>query len=181
MRNLPGLFFVVFVVSFADGAVAAEPEFVNPLIKKFGAVAVQPDVAEPPRKGARIVFDITSESKPGEVLKGLESVARYLNLNAQAGNSASDVRLALVVHGGATKAALNDSGYATTTGAASNPNLALVRDLKKHGVEVFVCGQSLARNKYSLADVAPEFKVAASAMTVNVNKQQDGYAYVSLH
>jgi intracellular sulfur oxidation DsrE/DsrF family protein len=165
----------------ASLAVADEPKFVNPLIKDYGAIAVQPGVAEPPRKGAKIVFDITADAKPDEVHKSLESVARYLNLNAQAGHAAGDVRLALVVHGGATKAALNDKAYGAKTGAAANPNLALVRELKKHGVEVFVCGQSLARNKFPLADVAPEFTVAASAMTVNVNKQQDGYAYLFLH
>lgn len=162
-------------------AAGDEPKFVNPLIKGYGAVAVQPDVAEQPRKGAKIVFDITADAKPEEVHKSLESVARYLNLNAQAGHAASDVRLALVVHGGATKAALNDTAYGAKTGTATNPNLALVRELKKHGVEIYVCGQSLARNKFSLADVAPEFTVAASAMTVNVNKQLDGYAYLFLH
>lgn len=160
---------------------AEEPTFVNPLIVDYGAIALQPDAAEQPRKGARIVFDIISDAKPDELNKGLESVARYLNLNAQAGHAPSDVRLALVLHGPATKAALSDAAYISKTGAAKNLNLALVRELKKHGVEVFVCGQSLARNKFALTEVAPEFTVAASAMTVNVNKQIDGYAYLSIH
>ena len=160
---------------------AEEPKFVNPLIIGYGAIAPQPTAAEQPRKGVRIVFDITSEAKPDELNKGLESVARYLNLNAQAGHAPSDVRLALVLHGPATKAALSDAAYASKTGSTENPNLSLVRELKKHGVAVFVCGQSLARNKFALAEVAREFTVAASAMTVNVNKQQDGYAYVSIH
>jgi len=56
-----------------------------------------------------------------------------------------------------------------------------VHELKKHGVEVLVCGQSLARNKYLTSDVASELTVAASAMTVNVNKQLAGYAYSSIH
>lgn len=174
---------IVAAMSACGPSLAAgdEPKFVNPLIKGYGAVAVQPDVAEQPRKGAKIVFDITADAKPEEVHKSLESVARYLNLNAQAGHAASDVRLAMVVHGGATKTALNDTAYGAKTGAATNPNLALVRELKKHGVEVYVCGQSLARNKFPLADVASEFTVAASAMTVNVNKQLDGYAYLFLH
>jgi hypothetical protein len=30
-------------------------------------------------------------------------------------------------------------------------------------------------------DVASEVTVAVSAMTVNVNKQQDGYSYLSIH
>lgn len=160
---------------------AEEPTLVNPLIVGYGAIAPQPTAAEQPRKGVRIVFDITSEARPDELNKGLESVARYLNLNAQAGHAPSDVRLALVLHGPATKAALSDAAYTIKAGSTKNPNLPLVRELKKHNVEVFVCGQSLARSKFPLTEVAEEFSVAASAMTVNVNKQQDGYAYVSIH
>lgn len=173
--------FCLLVCSAVTSVGAEEPAFVNPLIVGYGAIAPQPTAAEQPRKGGRIVFDITSESKPDELNKGLESVARYLNLNAQAGHAPSDVRLALVLHGPATRAALSDASCVSKTGAAKNVNLALVRDLKKHGVEVFVCGQSLARNKFALTEVAEEFSVAASAMTVNVNKQLDGYAYVSIH
>lgn len=153
----------------------------SPQIVGYGAVVPMPNAAEPPRRGIKIVFDITSDGKPEEVHKGLESVARYLNLNAQAGNKASDAQLALVLHGPATKAALNDAAYASRTEAKQNPNLALVRELKKHGVEVFVCGQALARHKYAAADVAPEFTTAVSAMTVNANKQQDGYSYIFVH
>jgi intracellular sulfur oxidation DsrE/DsrF family protein len=153
----------------------------SPPIPGYGSVVPLPKAAEQPRREIKIVFDITSEGKPDEVNKGLESVARYLNLNAQAGNAASEVRLALVVHGPATAAALDDAAYADRVEAGRNPNLALVRELKKHGVEVFVCGQSLARNKYAASEVAAEFTVAVSAMTVNANKQQDGYAYISIH
>jgi intracellular sulfur oxidation DsrE/DsrF family protein len=174
----------------AVSAQAQEPEFVFPLIQGYGGIAVQPEAAEPPQPGAKIVFDITADSPPGEVNRALESVARYLNLNAQAGNKATDLKLALVLHGKATRCALSDAAYAkavaassaepTSPGVDNNPNRPLLATLKKHGVELFVCGQSLARNKYALRDVAPELTVAASAMTVNVNKQLAGYAYLFL-
>ena len=160
---------------------AEEPAFSYPLIKGYGGIAIQPDALEPPRRGAKIVFDITAESKPDEVNRGIESVARYLNLNAHAGHTPSDVKLALVLHGSATRCALNDKAYARVTQAAANPNLALLRELRKHGVELFVCGQSLARNKFANSEVADELVIAVSAMTLNVNKQLDGYAYLSLH
>jgi intracellular sulfur oxidation DsrE/DsrF family protein len=184
------------VLSLAMGLFAAvparaqEPEFVFPLIQGYGGIAVQPEVAELPQRGAKIVFDITADSPPGEVNRALESVARYLNLNAQAGNQPGDVQLALVLHGKATRCALDDAAYAKAVAAGTelaagpiekNPNRPLLAVLKKHGVQTFVCGQSLARNKYPLADVAPELTVAASAMTVNVNKQLAGYAYLFLH
>lgn len=160
---------------------AEEPLFVYPLIKGYGGIAAQPDAVEPPRRGAKIVFDITADSKPDEVQRGIEAVARYLNLNAQAGLAPSDVKLALVLHGGATRCALNDEAYARVASAPANPNLPLLRELQKNGVELFVCGQSLARNKFPSGDVAKELTIAVSAMTVNVNKQLDGYAYLAIH
>jgi intracellular sulfur oxidation DsrE/DsrF family protein len=162
-------------------ATADQPQFIYPLIEGYGGIVAISDAKEPPQAGAKVVFDITAESKPGEVNRGLESVARYLNLNAQAGNRASDVTIALVLHGGATKCALADGAYRRLTAAERNPNLPLVRELKKHGVEVLVCGQSLARNKYPPGDVAPEVEITVSAMTVNVNKQLAGFAYLAIH
>jgi len=165
----------------AYGAVADGPNFIFPQVKHYGGIVRVPEAAEAARRGTKIVFDITSDGKPEEINKGLESVARYLNLNAEAGLTPADVQLALVLHGAATKVALNDSAYARHVEVEKNVNLDLIHALKTHGVEVFVCGQSLARNKFSPADVASEVSIAVSAMTVNVNKQQDGYAYLSIH
>lgn len=167
----------LFLLSTAH---AEEPAFSFPLIQGYGGVALMRNAAEPPRKNAKVVFDVTAESKPDQVNRGLESAARYLNLHAQAGHAPGDVRLALVLHGGATRCALNDAAYGRVTSAARNPNLPLIRELKKHGVEVYVCGQSLARNKFPNADVAPDLAIAVSAMTVNVNKQLDGHAYLAV-
>lgn len=170
----------VLVAAIAPAA-AEEPAFEFPQIAGYGGVVAIQGAAEPPRSGAKIVFDITSDSKPDEVNKGLEGVARYLNLNAQAGLKPSDVKLALVLHGGATKAALDDAAYSKHTSASENPNLKLIRELKTCGVEVFVCGQSLARNRFAASEVTPNLTIAVSALTVNVNKQLDGYAYLAIH
>lgn len=180
MRSL-ALVFAGLAGIAAMGAVADGPVFLFPQIARLGGIVRTPDAAEPPRRGAKIVFDITADSKPDEVNKGLESVARYLNLNAEAGLKPTDVKLALVLHGGATKAALSDAAYAKHAAMTKNPNLELIHELKACGVEVLVCGQSLARNKYSSADVASDVTIAVAALTVNANKQQDGYSYLSIH
>ncbi len=163
------------------GAAADRPSLIFPQITRYGGIVSTPNATQSPRRGIKIVFDITAESKPEELNKGLESVARYLNLNGAAGFKPTDVKLALVLHGAATRVALSDSAYAKHAKAANNPNLDLIHELKECGVEVFVCGQSLARNKFAPADVAGEVSVAVSAMTVNANKQQDGYSYLSIH
>ena len=137
-----------------------------------------PRAAEQPRKGAKAVFDITADAEPGEVNKGLEQVARLLNLYGAAGLNAADVKIAAVCHGAADKAVLSDAAYVARYKVAANPNLPLIRDLKKAGVEVFVCGQSLHELGFKTEEVADEVPVADSAMLVLVNKQTEGYAYI---
>ncbi len=137
-----------------------------------------PRAAEQPRKGAKAVFDVTSDAKPGEVNRGLEQVARLLNLYGAAGLKDSDVQITAILHGEADKAVLSDAAYAERLKVAANPNLPLIRDLKKAGVEVLVCGQSLHELGYKVEEVAKEVPVADSAMLVLVNKQVDGYAYI---
>jgi intracellular sulfur oxidation DsrE/DsrF family protein len=180
MRGLSWI--VAGVASLAAyGAVSDSPTLHFPQIAHYGGIVQLPVAAEQPRRATKIVFDITADSQSGVLNKGLESVARYLNLNADAGLKPTDAKLALVLHGAATKAALGDAAYAKHAGTAKNPNLELIHELKSCGVEVFVCGQSLARNKFAPEEVAAEVTVAASAMTVNANKQQDGYSYLSIH
>src|SRR5260370_13538871 len=116
---------------------------VYPLVPGHGEVVPLPRAAEQPRKGAKAVFDITADAKPGEVNKGLEQVARLLNLYGAAGLTARDVKITAVFHGEADKAVLSDEAYAARFNVAANPNLPLIRDLEKAGVEVCVCGESL--------------------------------------
>jgi len=151
---------------------------VYPLISGHGGVVPLPRAAEQPRKGAKAVFDITADAKPGEVNKGLEQVARLLNLYGAAGLKAGDVKIVAMCHGAADKAVLSDEACAARYKVAANPNLPLIRDLKKAGVEVFVCGQSLHDLGFKAEEVAAEVPVADSAMLVLVNKQTDGYAYL---
>jgi intracellular sulfur oxidation DsrE/DsrF family protein len=151
---------------------------VYPLVPGHGGVVLLPRAAEQPRKGAKAVFDITADAEPGEVNKGLEQVARLLNLYGAAGLKAGDVKIAAVCHGAADKAVLSDAAYLARFKLAANPNLPLIRDLKKAGVEVFVCGQSLHDLGFKTEEVAEEVPVADSAMLVLVNKQAAGYAYI---
>jgi intracellular sulfur oxidation DsrE/DsrF family protein len=174
---------IVFIVALAPAAAegqtpSGKSDLVYPLVPGHGGVVPLPRAAEQPRKGAKAVFDITADAKPGEVNPGLEQIARLLNLYGVAKLTAGDVKIAAVCHGAADKAVLSDAAYAARFKVAANPNLPVIRDLKKAGVEVFVCGQSLHELGYKTEEVAEEVPVADSAMLVLVNKQVDGYAYI---
>jgi hypothetical protein len=69
-----------------------------PLIKKYGGVFPIDGLAEPPLTGMKVVFDVTTEAEPGQLNKGLEVVARFLNLAAAAGVSMKSLRVEVVVH-----------------------------------------------------------------------------------
>ena len=174
--------FVLTVALATAGAQGQPPSgktgLVYPLVPRHGGVVPLPRAAEQPRKGAKAVFDITADAKPGVVNSGLEQVARLLNLYGAAGLKAGDVKIAAMCHGDADKAVLSDAAYLARFKLTANLNLPLIRDLKNAGVEVFVCGQSLHELGFKAEEVAEEVPVADSAMLVLVNKQADGYAYL---
>lgn len=155
-----------------------KPALDFPIIEQHGGALSRPQAAEPPRSGAKVVFDVTATSEPAEIHKGLDRVARLLNLYGSAGLKASDVEIAIVFHGNATTAVLNDSFYKQRQGVDQNPNLPLIKTLQEHGVKVFVCGQALNYKGIADGEVAENIPIAAAALTVVINKQSDGYAYV---
>lgn len=156
-------------------------KLVTPTVTGFGAILPRPGAIEQPRSGAKVVFDTTADAKPDAINKGLDRVARLLNLYGSNGMPASDVKIAIVFHGEATKSILSDAAYEERFGQPANPNLPLIRKLQDAGVEVMVCGQALNYKGFPDAEVADGIPVAASALTVLMNKQADGHAYIPMH
>lgn len=168
-------------VPAADGstAPAVNPDLQFPIISGFGGVVAVENGVEPPRAGMKVVLDVTAEAKkPDEVNKGLDRAARLLNLYGVTGLAASDVKITVVLHGEATMSVLSDAAWESRFQTAHNPNLPLIRSLRKAGVEVFVCGQALSYKKIAREEVSSEISVAVAALTVVLNRQTDGFAYV---
>lgn len=169
------------LVAAASGALAAEPspavpalEF--PRIASYGGVARIPDAGEMPRPGGKIVFDTTAAAAAGKPNRGLDSAARLVNIYALEGMDSARPRIAVILHAGATAAAL-----ATDATGAENPERRLVDALLAEGVEVWVCGQSVIRTGHSLDEIMPGIRVAFSAMTFNANRQADGWSPLGVH
>ncbi len=127
-----------------------------------------------------MLLDTTADAKPGDFNKGLDRAARLLNLYGASGLKSSDVRIAVVLHGEATKSILSDESYHKRFGVERNPNLPLIRELQEAGVEVLVCGQALNYKNFADSEVAEGIPIAVSALTVVINKQTDGYAVMVL-
>jgi intracellular sulfur oxidation DsrE/DsrF family protein len=163
---------------------AATPRLSLPLefpqIEGYGSVVALPEAGERPRIGGRVVFDTTAAPAAGKANRGLESAARLVNLYAKEGLAAAKPQIAVILHFNATSAALVDAAH-ERTGGGSNPNRELVEKLLQHGVEVWVCGQSVIRGGHALSDILPGIKIAHSAMVFNINRQQDGWATLGVY
>lgn len=121
-----------------------------------------------------VVFDLADAAEPGEVNRGLESLARFINMHVAAGVPAEDIHLAVVIHGGATHDVTNDAHYEPLKGAP-NANAALVEALSAFDMRIYVCGQSAAYNDVTNEDLLPGVTMALSAMTAHAQLQQEGY------
>jgi intracellular sulfur oxidation DsrE/DsrF family protein len=178
----------ISAVVLAEGPGRSTSDWTFPLIAEAGGIRSLPRAAEAPRAGTRVVFDITKLADPAQPAKGVDRMARLLNLYADhqvdvaaTGSSTNQPRFALVLHGSATVAALDDEAYRRYTKVERNPNLPLLRKFRQLGVEVFVCGQALAHQGYPQEDVSANVTIAVSAMNVLINKQHSGYAYLPFH
>ena len=123
----------------------------------------------------RVVMDVArapeDENSPS---RAIESAARFLNLHARNGIRPDQLQLAVVLHGPAAAAALDDAGHQRLFGTA-NASKALIQALDAAGVTIYLCGQTAAYRGYPPAELLPEIELAVSAMTVHVRLQQEGY------
>jgi len=155
---------------------AAEP-VTGPVIESYGPVFSVPKDSFNlvPDRHYKILMDIgKGPDDPSNLNRYIESAARFLNMNARNGIKPKNIKLAFVLHGSGTHAALNDKAYSEHF-LAPNPNKELIKALTKAGVDVYVCGQSAAYNGYGAEELLPEVNMAVSAMTVHVRLQQEGY------
>lgn len=166
--------------SGAAGQALATPE-AGPVIHGYGAVYPVPDptFATPAPESLRVVFEVAQGAEdPGEVNVRINTVARFLNMHAQAGVSADELGVALVLHGTAGKDALGNAGYRERFGV-DNPNLDLLEQLMHAGVEVVLCGQTAMHRGLPADELAPSVKMALSAMTAMASFQSRGYALIA--
>ena len=150
----------------------AGPEAFQPgtVVPSFGAVAPAPGTDLPADTEFKVAFDVTEAGPEDGVSRGLESPARFLNMNAAAGVPAENMKVAIVVHGGAWVDLLTDEAR-----GSANPNAPLIAELVTAGATIELCGQTAAMRDVSPDDLLPGVTIALSAMTAHALLQQEGY------
>ena len=173
-RTIMQFCFLLLFISFQS--FASDP-VTGPVVENYGPVFAVPEGSfnlEPNRQ-YKVLMDIgKGPDDPSELNRYIESAARFLNMQSRNGIKPENIKLAFVLHGSGTHAALNDEAYSEHF-LVPNANKGLIKALAQAGVDVYVCGQSAAYNGYSAEELLPEVKMAVSAMTVHVRLQQEGY------
>lgn len=169
-------YFILAVVAILAHGTAIAQTPVNPIIKDFGTINKIEGVAPTDTSiDYKIVIDLRASNDDFDKLnKGLNNVARLLNLHGAAGVPKENMHVAVAVHYTATPIILNNEGYQKKYGS-NNPNLELIEELKDAGVELYVCGQSLVARKYAFDDVNPDVRIGLSMLTIVTEKMMKGY------
>lgn len=166
----------------SSGALAADGFWQTPTIQAAGKIHPLPQATYQPDAGAiyKIVFGLTTAAaKPDAISPALQRTARTVNLYVNAGVPLEQLRLVAVASGGATAMALDDAQYQKQYGTP-NPNLLVIEQLRKAGVDIAVCGQAVAEHGYQYDWIDRRVTLALSSLTTISELQQKGYALVPL-
>lgn len=126
----------------------------------------------------KVSKDLASTSgSVDEINRGIDSVARFLNMQARAGTPSDSLEMALIVHGAAIKDLLTDAAYRERFGV-DNPNTGLLAGLADAGVTIYLCGQTAAARGFGRDELSPTVSMALSAMSAHVQLQSEGYTLI---
>jgi len=136
-------------------------------------VPVRPDVVYKAVYDARLGAD-----DPAQLLPAIDMAGSELNAVAASGLPPSNAKFAIVFHGDAVNGILNAAAFRKKF-AVDNPNLPVLEQMEKAGVELLVCGQYLAAEHIDPSALSPRVKVASDALLALMDFQENGYALLS--
>jgi len=175
---------LLFLLSFSSINAQETATKMGPILEDFGQVfqIENPELLLDKDKVYKVIFDIYTDpsKKEGQINPLLNTVARYLNMHAQHGVSAENMKTVIILHGAPTKSTLNATAYKKKY-STENSNTELMSALNNVGVEIFVCGQSYLASGFELEDKSSDVKLALSALTALVKFQSEGYELISFN
>jgi intracellular sulfur oxidation DsrE/DsrF family protein len=167
---------LLLLISF--NLIAAEPQYLIPGYGKYKQVA---DTNFKTPKSLKVVFDVyTSNDDLEQVNRGINTVARFLNMHYNAGVKPKNMHTAIVIHGAAGKDILKNSAY-NKRNIVDNPNAELLKLLHDNGVQIIVCGQTVEFRGYKRDEILEFVDVSLSAITALVSLQAQGYQLITFN
>ena len=178
MQSNKFTYFLLCMLPFSISAWAQE--MVNPVIQNFGGIYDIPEATVRPTDELtyKVVIDLYSGPESAEKLNpALNNVARMINLHA-VGGVTQEMEVVLAIHGKANDIVMRNEHYLSRY-KVDNPNIGLIKALKKSGVKLTVCGQSLLYSKVDPDQVLEEVEIATSMLTTVTTYQLKGYAFMA--
>jgi intracellular sulfur oxidation DsrE/DsrF family protein len=169
---------------FADKKSEPADFWSTPAIAGYGKIHFvnTPDYnpATTPGLSNKIVFQINrNEGDVRQPNLGLERVARVTNLYYAAGVPLDQLKFVVSINSDAVPAALNNDQFRKTYGT-DNPNLKLIDELRKAGVKVTICDQSVAFHQLERDWIDTRVTHTLSSGTTVASLQNEGYAFLML-
>jgi intracellular sulfur oxidation DsrE/DsrF family protein len=147
----------------------------EPVAKDISGAHEMPD----PSMTYKIVFDIAKAApKVDEVNPALVTISRYINTLAKNGVPADHRKIVVVFHQGGTDMVLDNAAFKARYDGHDNPNIPLMRSMKKAGVDFRVCGQAVLARKIDPETIQPEVELDLWALTTITNLELRGYAHI---
>ena len=132
-----------------------------------------------PNMTYKVVFDLAKAApKMDDVNPGLEMVVRYVNTLAKYGVPTDHRKIAVVFHQGATDIVMDNEAFRARNEGHDNPNISLIREMKKAGVDFRVCGQAVMGRKIDPKTIQPEIELDLWALTTIVDFELHGYVHI---
>ena len=158
----------------------AQTKKAGPIIANFGEVweIDNPDYRLDNTKEFKAVFDIMNSPDSHEELNAyIETAARFLNMHAQSGVPAEQMKIALVIHNKASKDIITNEAYQKRYGI-NNPNYDLVKALLNVGAQIIFCGQSSLSRGFPKEELIDGVQMSLSAMTALIQLQDKDYKLI---
>jgi len=152
----------------------------GPIITGFGEVweINEPDYKTNEDMELKAVFDIMNSPEDHNQLNAtIETAARFLNMHAQSGVPADQLKIALVVHNKASKDIITNEAYQKRYGT-NNPNYELVQALLDAGGQIIFCGQSSLSRDFPREELIDGVQLSLSAMTALIQLQHEDYRLI---
>ena len=127
----------------------------------------------------KAIYDATKAPKePSQILPAINMAGSELNALAVCNIPVTHAKFVVVFHGAAIYGILDNFHYKEKYGI-DNPNLKVFSELRKAGVQLFVCGQNLLAENIELKTISPDVIVASDALIVLMTYQNNGYSLMS--
>lgn len=172
--------FTLLISLIAQTSLLAQTKQTGPIIKDYGKVWTieNPDFKVDPTKEYKAVFDIMNSPESHESVNAtIETAARFLNMHAQSGVPAENLKVALVVHNRASKDVITNEAYQKKYGV-DNPNQELIKALMDAGGQIIFCGQSSLSRDFPREDLIEGVQLSLSAMTALIQLQDEDYRLI---